>query len=150
MFPFIEAQNPKTTPGPVFLLHHSLLLPLCVPVASVLLAFAKPRLIHQSASLLVKYDSSLRRRCFQSPVSVLYLSNSHLALHIMTLGLCAAVQLWKNMVDSWWTVPMLTLLPEAVCSSVVSDDAETRIFMSYEPHGWVCVVYSFRAELFFL
>jgi hypothetical protein len=104
---------------------------------------------------MVKRNSSLQRIFFSFSFhcsrvqwqQALHHSSRHLALHMVSLGLCAAAWPWKPV--SWSsrrTVHVLMLLPEAVWYSVVSDATEDRSFYALRasalgcPVLWACVV----------
>jgi hypothetical protein len=98
-FPFTgtkwPSQTMKISPRPLFLLHQTLELALCIGAGRVLLASTNPDYLHSSSW----------------------------CLHILILGLCAAARPWKP--TSWSTqrtVLVRTLIPEAVWNSVVSVD----------------------------
>ena len=101
---------------------------------------------------MVKCDSSLQRTRFHCSRVQWWRASHHcwqrLALRMVILGLCAAGHPWKPISrNSWRTVLVLMLLPEAVWNSVVNVATEDRWFLCASALGgpvlWVCVVYHF-------
>jgi hypothetical protein len=136
-FPFTVTKGPspnhKNSPRPLFLLHQTLQLALCIRTDSVLLASDKPRLVRRTARGQSVIHHS-REHVSTAPESNagedLHPSSRCLALHMVILGLCAAAQPWKPISRrSRRTVIVLMLLPEAVGNSVVSVATEGRRFL---------------------
>jgi hypothetical protein len=82
----------KNNPRPLFLLHETLQLALCIRAGSNLLPSAKPRFVLQ----MVKRDSSFQRTHLHgSRVHGGDHFNQSLALRVIILGLCLAARSWK-------------------------------------------------------
>lgn len=86
-------------------------------IGSVLLAFAKPRFVHQTARCSIDPESR---------VGAVHQSRWRLALHIVILGFCVASRSWKPISQSsWGTVRGFMFPPEAVWKS---SETEHRLF----------------------
>jgi hypothetical protein len=116
----------KNSLRPLFLLHQTLQLTLCIGAGSILLASTKSLSVRQTA----RWWGVIYQRFHCTKVQrrrVLHHSSRHLALRMVSLGLCVAARPWKPI---WWssrrTVFELMFLPEAVWNLVVSVATEDR------------------------
>ena len=148
------ARTMKNNPRPLFLLHQTLQLALCIWAGSSSHGIRQTQ-ISPSNCQMVWCDSSLQRMRFRcSRVQwrrALHHSHLRLVLRIVILCLCAVARPWKPISWSFQrTVLVLTLLPEAVWNSVVSVATEDRWFWCTTAPGspvlWACVAYHFAAE----
>jgi hypothetical protein len=98
------AQNMKYSSRPIFLLHQTLQLALCIGAGSILLTSTKPRWICRTARWWSMIHHS-RERVSTAPESngggTLHHSSRRLALRMVILTLCAAARPWKPI--SWST-----------------------------------------------
>ena len=120
----------KNSTRPLFLLHKTLYLALCILAGSILLASAKPRFVRWTARWWSVIHHSRERIS-----TTLGIAHGDLRM------VCVAARLWKP--TSWcsrWTVLVLTLLLEAVLNSVVSVATEDRLFFTCFSTQWSCSV----------
>jgi hypothetical protein len=114
----------KNSTRPLFLLHETLHLALCIQAGSVLLASAKLRFVRWAASTQHTFTLlESNGRCFTPLQQTLGIAHGDLKL------MCGCSAMKPISWSSRRTVIVLTLLPEAVWNSVVSVATEDKLFL---------------------
>ena len=112
----------KTSPRPVFLLHQTLQLALCIWTGSILLASAKPRFIRRTARGKSEIHHSRELVSTESNGNWLYTTPAkRLALRMVILGLCAAARSWKPISWSSQQTVLVLSLSVSLCGLSLCD-----------------------------